>query len=457
MPMSPDWDQAPRTSAAARRAPASHVERLLRAGHIGHHRRGLVGEDVEGDVLHELRRQPGGGQHAERDHRLVGALQRCHPPPDLEDPLEGVVHEYRQQQGDQAEAVAELALVGPGAHVHRHHGAHFDALDGVALFDQVGAQRAGHGGEQQVVHRTAKGLAHRLDFVERHRFGPRHGLGAAGLALVAGLRVGGHDEQIGQFRRHPRALAAVVEDLAGMGQQFEVLQPGLGAEIDGADHALGHRLEDAVPEEVVGAVVGAAHLRRRSRPLGGVGLGIGEGEHDADQGDAVGDAVVDAHHQGRAAVVVVDQVEAPQRTVGVERRGQQVGRHVLQLRLVVACRQRHVVQVAVEVEVGVVLPPGAGGVVHHLLPEAAVAEQARLQGAPQAGIVHRPGEDHHADDHHQVGRPVHPQPGGVDRGDALALAHRGGGRKGGWNDSLIIPKDGAAVPFPSDGGEEWRT
>jgi hypothetical protein len=41
-----------------RQARPGHVERLLRAGHVGHHRRGLVGEDVEGDVLHEFRRQP---------------------------------------------------------------------------------------------------------------------------------------------------------------------------------------------------------------------------------------------------------------------------------------------------------------------------------------------------------------------------------------------------------------
>jgi hypothetical protein len=92
---------------------------------------------------------------------------------------------------------------------------------------------------------------------------------------------------------------------------------------------------------------------------------------------------------------------------------------------VVAGGQGGVVQVAVEVEVLVVFPKDAGGVVHHLLPEAAIGKQARLEGAPQARVIHPAVEHHDADDHHQVGRPVHAQPGGVDRGDTLALAHRG--------------------------------
>jgi hypothetical protein len=136
--------------------------------------------------------------------------------------------------------------------------------------------------------------------------------------------------------------------------------------------------------------------------------------------------MVDAHHQRRAAVVVVDEVVAPQRPVRVERDREQVGGHLLQLGLVVAGGQGGVVQVAVEVEVGIVHPVGgARCIVFDPLPEAAVGQQARFQGAPKPLVVHRAVEDHDADDHHQVGRPVHAQPGGVDGGDALALAHRG--------------------------------
>ena len=54
---------------------------------------------------------------------------------------------------------------------------------------------------------------------------------------------------------------------------------------------------------------------KRSRAQGEAGPGglLRHRQHHLDQRDAVGVAVVDAHHQGAAAVVVVDQVELPER------------------------------------------------------------------------------------------------------------------------------------------------
>ena len=58
-PMSPDCG----TQTMMRRIlRARHVQRLLRSGHVGHHRRGLAREEVERLLLQLARRQP---DHAE--------------------------------------------------------------------------------------------------------------------------------------------------------------------------------------------------------------------------------------------------------------------------------------------------------------------------------------------------------------------------------------------------------
>ena len=74
----------------------------------------------------------------------------------------------------------------------------------------------------------------------------------------------------------------------------------------------------------------SASSARRARLRGCGANGIAGGpfgarvrhrQHDAHQRDAVGIAMVDAHDERAAAVVVVDEVELPHRTRRIERRG----------------------------------------------------------------------------------------------------------------------------------------
>ena len=75
----------------------------------------------------------------------------------------------------------------------------------------------------------------------------------------------------------------------------------------------------------------------------------------------------------------------------------------------------------IDVEVLVVEPIGAGRVLDHPLAEALVTQQPVRQRALEARRVHRPVEHHDADDHHQIGWRIHPQPGGIDTRHAFSI------------------------------------
>lgn len=64
-------------------------------------------------------------------------------------------------------------------------------------------------------------------------------------------------------------------------------------------------------------------LRRRCAP-------IHQRLRDRDQRNAVGNAVMDTHHHGRAALVVLHQMELPQRPIPVQRRNRKFRQPVLQ-------------------------------------------------------------------------------------------------------------------------------
>ena len=65
-------------------------------------------------------------------------------------------------------------------------------------------------------------------------------------------------------------------------------------------------------------------------------------------------------------------------------------------------------------------------VLDNALANAPAAQQALLDAPEQVGVRHRRFEQPDADDHHQVRRRVHPQPGGIDTRHAL---RRGGGHR----------------------------
>ena len=70
-------------------------------------------------------------------------------------------------------------------------------------------------------------------------------------------------------------------------------------------------------------------------------------------------------------------------------------------------------QVLVQVEVGIRPPVGRDRTRNRPAAEARKRKEAFLERAAEACEVHRPVEYDHPDDHHQVGRAIHPQPGGV--------------------------------------------
>ena len=95
-------------------------------------------------------------------------------------------------------------------------------------------------------------------------------------------------------------------------------------------------------------------------------------QQHADQRDAVGDAVMDADDHRLAAVVVVDQLELPQRPRRIERGRRQPAREALQVLGRALARQRDAHEVQVEVEVVVLFPVVAGRVLDDLAAEPAV-------------------------------------------------------------------------------------
>src|SRR3990172_3396780 len=206
-----------------REARAREEQRLLRARDVGHHGGRLAGEEIEHLLLRDAGEATGEREQPERDERLIGGLQRFHAVVDLVQPRERVRDADRQQQGDEPEAVAELAVVLRRGPIYGHPRAPLHAADPIALRDEVAAQRAGGRREQHVVHRAAERPADGLDLVERQRFGPGDDLLRAGLTLEAGARVVRHRRELGDLRRHAPGDPGVLDDLLRVAQERDVL------------------------------------------------------------------------------------------------------------------------------------------------------------------------------------------------------------------------------------------
>jgi hypothetical protein len=199
-----------------------------------------------------------------------------------------------------------------------------------------------------------------------------------------------------------------------------------------------HRL-DALVSQPLGSVHDRAGERSDPAPLAvlgnqvvggcdtGVGLVVGERQHDPGQRDPVRDAVRHPRVDGGATAEAVDEERLPQRLGPVERHAHPVADEPLERRLVARRRQGDLPDVPVEGEVGVV---GEGRVgqgpvmVDHLLVEPREPRhQPLLEQLPREFPVDRLVEPHHGVDDHEVGRPVHVQPGCVGRGHAMCRGH----------------------------------
>ena len=93
----------------------------------------------------------------------------------------------------------------------------------------------------------------------------------------------------------------------------------------------------------------------------------------------------------------------------------------------VFARQFHALEVMFDVEIAVVIPPRAGRILHGFLLEAREGQEALLDGRLQFFEIEFVLEHHDADDHHQVGRVLHAEPGGIDTRHPLAVEERNAG------------------------------
>ena len=181
------------------------------------------------------------------------------------------------------------------------------------------------------------------------------------------------------------------EQLLRLRQHLHRLDHAPAVHADGLDGHVGERLDHRIGQPVAFVrVVGAAPLAPRR-----IDAAIGDRHHHRDQRDAVADAVVDAHDQRAAALVVLDQVELPQRMRRVERRAWPVRRTRL---------QRGALALAALARAASRAPRGgrcrsprrrtqlrADRVLHHLLAEAVVLEQLVLDALAQRRRSRSPG------------------------------------------------------------------
>ena len=153
---------------------------------------------------------------------------------------------------------------------------------------------------------------------------------------------------------------------------------------------------------------------------------VRERQHDARQGDAVGDAVVHPHQQGAARAQALEQIHVPQWLRAVKRRRDEVTDDVLQRGAVAGRGQREAMEVQPEVEARVVLPRRAltGAALDDPLAEARkVVRHTLAEHLLHTGPVQRLVEPQDRVDDHEVGRAVHMQPGRIRGGHRVAVCH----------------------------------
>ena len=162
-------------------------------------------------------------------------------------------------------------------------------------------------------------------------------------------------------------------------------------------------------------------LRPPHRRIGAI---VGQRQQDFDKRDAVANSVMDPHHDSSAALVVLDNMEFPKRVRAVERSPREFGYEALQLGFAGPARKARPLDVVRDVEMRIVTPVKAVRPSLDSLAEAAVSKNSIGERRFQPFDVHRPGEDQHADNDHQVGWPIHAQPRDVHRVHTFAVRHR---------------------------------
>jgi hypothetical protein len=134
--------------------------------------------------------------------------------------------------------------------------------------------------------------------------------------------------------------------------------------------------------------------------------------------------MVNAEDDRAAPAKILDDVISPQRMGGIERLAQEPADERLQLARPGPARQPGRDDVVRKIECRIGLPVGRPVRVHRPLAEARVAQEMPADRRGDPRVVDAVAQRHDRADHHQVVRPVHPQPRGVHGGHPVASSGR---------------------------------
>ena len=124
---------------------------------------------------------------------------------------------------------------------------------------------------------------------------------------------------------------------------------------------------------------------------------------------------MESRHERNAALVILDDVELPERMRRIERLRTEFGDVSFEFDFASRAGKPRPLDMARDVEMRVIDPPGSGRTGLDALVKSRIGEQAHRQCARQPVDVDGSTEFHHPDDDHAVDRTVHSQPGGVNR------------------------------------------
>src|SRR3954468_9054704 len=370
-----------------RQPPAEHVERELRAGHVGHEEVEEAPREVQARGLRVQggRREPLERGDRRRGQRLPRLLQPVHRLLDVLEPRDGVVEEHGQGRHDLRELVAQRAPLFVRAHGDRDRRLELDPLrPPPARLEEVG-ERPGHDREHDVVDRGAEGVLDLLELVEA-RAHDRDAPVRPGRDVErrGGRRVEGGHRDLADARRH---LARALERLPGARDRADRARGDAGDRADGALHAARSELRAARlpvrdPGRSAVAVAGGAAL-----------LEVEEHRREVHPGEAVEEGVVGLRDQRppttpasarglvTASLAPLDEPQLPQRLGAVQALGEDAPAQVQQRVLRPRRRQRAVPHVVGQVEGRVVdpqRPPRLERRRRQLLPVARHQMQPRL-------------------------------------------------------------------------------
>ncbi len=378
-----EGDGARRRSGDAQRGDraTAQVQRHRRTRDVAGDEGGLAGEQPDaglvGDAAEGSEEVDEGAAEGEPGGLASAAGGLAHPG----EPLHRGVGVQRELDEDRCELVAQVAR---GVREGDRH----QRVDAPRAARPTGAEGAPQGTregrEDHVVDVRVGGVRGAAHGLQGDRAGPRHQLARAGASREEPGGVGALRQQVGQGR-------GAAEELGRRGQRGPRPRRQRGC-------AWGPR-----PEALV------AHR-----------------EEDAQESHAVGDGVVNPHHEHRGGTGAIDDPGAPGGAIEGDREAGELGHRAREVGLGGVGREGDALHVALDGEGGVFPPMGAVPGEAREVDEGAEAGahgEALVEEGAQRGEVERSVEGQHRGDHHGVVPRAHPQARGVGVGERW-----GGGR-----------------------------